>query len=421
MKLSEVFTAGGIPTFTYNDRPHLELESQLQERLAMGNKVISITGPSKIGKTVLWTKVIPENECVFVPGGNIREEKDIWNYILSALDHHSSWTEEEASEEETKQADSLSGGIQASVFPLVKAKADLRNTTTTGEKQTAKTSKSYLVLPSKTATDLLVSHGLTLVIDDFHYIDRKIQSDFIRVVKDPVARRGLGVIICAVPHRDHDALKAEPEMNGRVTQLPIEPWSSDELKEIAEKGFHTLNVSCPPETIDVFIRQSYKSPHLMQEFCSYLCVKNRIFRQQATPITLQQPPNYIKFFKEICNNSTSKQMYETLLKGPETGNRKRKRVEFESGMEGDIYLAIMHALAALLDSNAISTDAVRTKLGDILVPSDVPTKKVVQNTLQKMADIAKESVPGEPPVDYQDDVLHVVDPFFSFYLKWCDK
>lgn len=418
LRIREVFTAGGIPDVTYNDRSNLELESKLLEALALGSRVISITGPTKIGKTVLWKKAIPVDKRVFVPGGIIREEEDIWNHILTKLEHHLSWTEEQTSEEESKQADALSGGVQGSLFGVAKLKTDLKNTTTKGKKQISKISKSFSVSPIDTAIELLKNNNLTLVVDDFHYIDRNIQSNFIRAIKDPITT-GLDVIICAVPHRDHDALKAEPEMTGRVFQLPIKPWEQHELREIAEKGFNALNLTCSSNIIDTFIKESYKSPHLMQEFCAQLCVKNRIFEEQTSPTTLQPPTSYQTFFEGIVNSSNSKEIYETLLEGPSNSDRKMR--QFQNGSEGDIYLAIMHALAELLGLDTITPDLIRGKLREILEPTSVPTLHQVKGTLKKMAELAKDSVPGEPPVDYQDNLLHVVDPFFSFYLKWCDK
>ena len=418
MEMVDVFTAGGLPSVTYHVRDNLGLERKLTQRLKVGGKVISMTGPTKIGKTVLWKKVIPEDKRVFVPGGNIREEIDVWNHILSELGYHSSWTEEQSNEEETKKGDSVGAGVQGTVLGVIKLKTDYKHTHTKGEKQSAKTAKSFSVSPIQTAINLLVENDLVLVIDDFHYIDREIQTRVIRAIKEPITT-GLRVLICAVPHRDHDALKAERDMAGRGFQIPVAPWESIDLKEIAEKGFNALNLTCSPEIIDTFVQESYKSPHLMQEFCLTLCFENSIEEEQQNPTQLQAPSNYDAFFEEIVNSSTSKEIYEKLLEGP--NNRDRKTRYFKNGSEGDIYTAVMHALADLLDSSAISPDVIKRKLQEILEPSSVPNINSIKTVLQKMSDIARDTVDGEPPVDYQDNLLHVVDPFFSFYLKWCEK
>ncbi|EFZ1984509.1 ATP-binding protein, partial [Shigella flexneri] len=71
MKISEVFTAGGVPNITYNSRENLELEDNLTMDLDIQGKIISITGPTKIGKTTLCKKVISMDNLILISGGAI--------------------------------------------------------------------------------------------------------------------------------------------------------------------------------------------------------------------------------------------------------------------------------------------------------------------------------------------------------------
>src|SRR5690554_5092902 len=86
MKATEVFISGGLPTVTYYPRTHLELEKKLMDYIDTGYKLISVTGPTKSGKTVLCTKLIPQEKCVFLSGGAISNENDFWESILNELD-----------------------------------------------------------------------------------------------------------------------------------------------------------------------------------------------------------------------------------------------------------------------------------------------------------------------------------------------
>ena len=54
----EVFTPNDIPTYTYVDRSDLRLEERLNDNLKISKLVVSVSGPSKSGKTVLIKKVI---------------------------------------------------------------------------------------------------------------------------------------------------------------------------------------------------------------------------------------------------------------------------------------------------------------------------------------------------------------------------
>ena len=59
----------------------------------------------------------------------------------------------------------------------------------------------------------------------------------------------------------------------------------------------------------------------------------------------------------------------------------------------------------------------RRGLQEVLV--DEPQQHEVTRVLEKMDEIAKERE-GEPVIDYikKQGELHLVDPFFRFYLRW---
>lgn len=255
------------------------------------------------------------------------------------------------------------------------------------------------------------------MIDDFHYCDPDIQTEIIRALKEPIGS-GLRVILCSVPHRGVDSIKVEKEMEGRVIQLSIEPWERDELYEISKKGFNALDIECPDSVIQNFISESYKSPHLMQDFCYWLCRVNKIREKQPFKQQLPEDVDFEDFYLRLVKDHASKDLYDKLVAGPP---RDRKQREFQNGSEGDIYYAVMIALSYLTHETEITVDTVREKLKEILVPSSMPNKTQVNQVLQKMSDLAKDHTNREPAIDFQGDRVYIVDPFFSFYLKWSEK
>jgi hypothetical protein len=52
MKVKDVFTRGRFPTVTYVEDHLIEKKKQLEDTLDAGSVLISISGPSKSGKTV---------------------------------------------------------------------------------------------------------------------------------------------------------------------------------------------------------------------------------------------------------------------------------------------------------------------------------------------------------------------------------
>lgn len=67
----------------------------------------------------------------------------------------------------------------------------------------------------------------------------------------------------------------------------------------------------------------------------------------------------------------------------------------------------------------MSYEEIRAQLRDVL-QDDLPQAHEVTRVLQKMTEIAREQISGEPVIEWDDEqkLLHVIDPFFAFYLRW---
>jgi len=417
MKISEVFTAGGVPNITYNSRENLELEDNLIMDLDIQGKIISITGPTKIGKTTLCKKVISMDNLILVSGGAIKSGEILWSSIIDKMVIPNGWSKDKGNEKEKKETTTFKAMIEAGFSGLFKGRVEGADTQSESEKNTTKESENFTPNPMNVAIQSLLKTGKVLLIDDFHYCNPEVQTEIIRALKEPVGS-GLKVILCSVPHRGVDSIKVEKEMEGRVIQLSIDPWERDELYEISKKGFDALNIECPDSVIQDFISESYKSPHLMQEFCYWFCRTNKIREKQQIKQQLPEDVDFEEFYLKVVKIHASKDLYDKLVAGPK---RERKQREFQNGSEGDVYYAVMIALSYLTHETEITVDRVREQLKELLVPSSMPNKTQVNQVLQKMSELAKDHTDREPALDFQGDRVYIVDPFFSFYLKWCDK
>jgi len=408
-KASEVFIAGGQPSITYNPRKKYKLEEQLIEYLDTGYKLLSISGPTKSGKTVLCRKIIPTSKGIWIPGGQIQTETDFWTTVLDKLGTPINYTIESGSENSRTIAGQFDGGIN---FGIASSKGHISRSKT--GKTTQKISEQFVRNPRIFAIQQLLEAKVPLVIDDFHYIPREVQSSIVRALKDPIFE-GLRVVIIAVPHRAYDAVRVEKEMTGRVTQLQIPLWTPDELKEIPQKGFPELNAHCPEATIERFTRESFGSPHLIQEFCLRLCYDNDLREQSDNLTFILEPGDYAQFFKRIAL-SASKLAFERLASGPRPRTDRIIR-DFSDGSKGDIYVAILKALAQTGPKTEIQYEEIRAGLRNVLV-GQLPKANEVTRVLGKMSEIAREQKDGEPVLEWVNNTLYIADPFFAFYLKW---
>ncbi len=64
MGIQQIFAPNDTPTVTYVDRGYRMLEQKIRDYYEIPNVVVSVSGPSKSGKTVLIKKVVPEDYLI---------------------------------------------------------------------------------------------------------------------------------------------------------------------------------------------------------------------------------------------------------------------------------------------------------------------------------------------------------------------
>src|SRR5215210_4326691 len=86
IRMRKVFVPGGQPEHTYVARTQLQLEPKL--RAASDNlcKLVTVTGPTKCGKSVLTQKIYPRDQNVWIDGGSVDQEDDFWGQIVDQLE-----------------------------------------------------------------------------------------------------------------------------------------------------------------------------------------------------------------------------------------------------------------------------------------------------------------------------------------------
>jgi len=67
-----VFVAGSAPRITYNPRDDRHLEREVTLYLDQGpGRALSVSGPTKSGKTVLVERLLPRDEAIWMEGPDL--------------------------------------------------------------------------------------------------------------------------------------------------------------------------------------------------------------------------------------------------------------------------------------------------------------------------------------------------------------
>jgi hypothetical protein len=73
----DVFVAGATPSITYNPRDDRHLEKEMSGYLEQGpGRALTVSGPTKSGKTVLVERSLPQDEAIWMEGPDLRSVDD---------------------------------------------------------------------------------------------------------------------------------------------------------------------------------------------------------------------------------------------------------------------------------------------------------------------------------------------------------
>lgn len=408
LKYSEIFVPGGFPRHTYNPRDARKIEEQLAEVKENLCKLVTVTGNTKSGKTVLTRKILPIDEAVWVDGGAVKVEDDLWSSVLEQLD---AYTDHETGAE-AGATSTISGKAKAGAnYIVVKGEGEVGV-----EHERAKstsTGRARKVSNRVAALAALRQEARPLVIDDFHYLPKDLQGGVVRALK-PLVFDGVPVVLIAIPHRRYDAVRVEREMTGRILPMIIPTWSESELSFIPSKGFPLLLMDVPDSIALALAKQAIGSPHLMQEFCRGIA-KHATSNQIAA---IEPDLDLTPIFRDVAN-TIGRPIFEKLAKGPRQRSDRVKR-KLKNGGEADIYELVIHALAHLKpDLVTLEYEDLRAAIREV-ASGNIPQLHEVARVLKHMATIASTDQSSTPVIDFDetDKKLHITDPFFAFYLRW---
>jgi hypothetical protein len=396
----EVFVAGGQPTITYVHREEEHIERSFARAVATPNQIVSLSGPTKTGKTVLCKRILGDRQFVWIDGGQIVSSDAFWDKVAGELNI--------PAEIETSEGSETGLGIQGSV-PLI--------TTASGSRlYRSQTTERRRVDSMASAISTLLENKIMLVIDDFHYLDEEVRRVIMRNVKGGVFS-GLKVILLSVTHRVFDAIKAESELTGRFTAIALPHWSGTDLAKVPKLGFDALKVKLPDELVSKLCDEAQENPFLMQKFCWEICFDLGIEESQLLAGKAVPKDYPIDEMLRRISNDAGLPIYRKLAAGPQSRKVRAKR-PLRNGGTADIYQAILLALAATGPKAVVPYDELRAELSTLLI-EQVPQKHEITSALKHLSRLSRE-FGKEAAIDWDEDnrEVNVIDPYLRFYLRW---
>lgn len=404
-----VFTPGRMPDVTYNPRTDHDVEGAIRRYLENQGAALTVSGPTKSGKTVVVERVLPRDEALWVPGGDLASVDDLWQRVIEFLDLYDqvAWT--------SGSSDGETAGVSATIGApgIASVSGNLGSTGSTSSQITRGAQRPAAVV----AREALSSWKVPLVIDDFHYVPDELKVHLVRAIKGLIT--DTPVVMIAVPHDAFRVVREETDMLGRLWQQQITPWSIDELIYIARSGLAALNlVDSDDRLAREFASNSLGAPFLMQQLCLDYCLSNEIRETVGTQRAVSLPSDLEAFYRDIATRYVPG-VFDQLRRGPRTKGQPRLPRKLKNGSSTDIYGAVLYGIARSGAVREIATQRLARTIGEHFEAQGTPSTQNVAFALGQMKTIAEQNKGNsDPALAYVDDTLFISDPFLSFYLRF---
>lgn len=411
LSVHDVFVPNSQPIHTYVDRSESQIEEKLKDAFEIRNMVVSVSGPSKSGKTVLVKRVVNGDYLIPISGSAIKSSQDLWEKVLA-------WMEAPS---EVSYSDSTEYGGSANAegggkigIPFV-AEGQAKGGATVSASKKMENTKTVKIDPQIQVTKEISDSDFVIFIDDFHYIDRSLQIDIAKQVKT-AAENGVKICIASVPHRSEDVVRANSELRGRLSAIDLSYWSVSELEQIGKIGFPLLNIDLASSAVNRLAKEAFGSPQLMQSLCLSLCLEKMIRKEQEKPVRIEINE---KDFRGIFERTSAQTNYSKVLNvmhdGPKERGQERKTFEFIDGSTGDVYRSILLAIKSDSASLALKYDEIMDRIKRICKDSS-PVGSSVTTSLSKMYELV-DTISSSMVIEWDENILDIVDPYFLFYLR----
>lgn len=416
MLVNEVFTPGTTPKYTYFERTQENLEFQLLEGMETPGFICSLSGPSKSGKTVLCEKVAGKR-MLLITGSGIKTETTFWQRLRQRLDMPLNQTIGTVEERTVGGELEVKGKVGFLGLGGAEGGGRGKMESKLGDQE----QKNFEGPDGVAILSHLRTNNIPLVVDDFHYIERQTQKTLIEYFKE-AAREGNSIVLVSVTHRADAAIRANPDILGRLYCIDIPAWGDDELREIATKGFKLLNLSIDEQVINRVIKESCQSPQLMQLLCNRLC-RVLLKIEEALPdknhLSVSPSESQLDMLLEDTTRVTNCDFpISVLLSGARQRGKQRKIYKFKDGDEGDLYRVILTAISCSDPVLKLTLSKIKTIVDKIVI--DPPIATHLERVVDQMYLIVQEKLEDQVVLEWEPDrsTLYITEPHFLYYLRW---
>lgn len=417
--LQEVFGVSKQRVLSYLER---EAVDGFFVKALASDKQIIVYGSSKQGKTSLVDKHLPYQSNVLVSCTPKYEATDIYKAIL----RNEKIQLETGSEKST--------GIESKVSVTTKFRAILPlfgsgEAGASGEiggKSEKKTSveaiEVNLALPQE-ITHLLekVNFKKFIILENFHYLSLDVQKALAFDLRS-FQELAIRFVILGVWREKNRLTQFNGDLQDRIIEVPVEPWSTQEFKEVIRIGSEKLNVQIADHIQSNLIESAFDSIGVVQELTKEVCAGAGVQETQRELKKIEDLALLETAVEKKTEDYSGRHLraLENIAEG-----RKTKRATEDSI---PLYLPYYSVKAWLHFPFEQVVKGIRREQLEEQIKKDHHRAKDVRpsdmsNLLHNFAELQSEKGIIPPIFDYDQNTrtMRIVDSTFYFFLRHVDK
>jgi hypothetical protein len=247
-----------------------------------------------------------------IPCNTLKTLQDVYSEILYELN---SFYEAEKTQSSAKNSN-ITGEL-SSIMGILTAKINTQLGTSDNL-----SNKQVLISQPRISCTLVIKFlkqsKKIIFLEDFHYANPDLKaalSEDLKAFSDDKCPW----ILVGVQHKTSELLSYNLDLQQRISELPVEGFTGEQLQKIIELGETALNIRFSDEIRDCIIGEAIGSASIVQNICQRICLIKNISETQINCINIDELSIFEQACKEITDNNKS--YYERAIKTISLGGR----------------------------------------------------------------------------------------------------
>jgi hypothetical protein len=419
VKLEEVFGVSNKRVLSYLER---EAVDGFFLKAVKSDKQIIVYGSSKQGKTSLVDKHVPYESNVVVSCTPKFEATDIYKSILRREGIEIETSSESSSGSSSKLGISTKFKALIPFFGSGEAGAKGEVSGESGQRKIFNSIEINLALPQDIANLLQkIKFKKFIILENFHYLSFSVQKALAFDLRS-FQELGIRFVILGVWREKNRLTQFNGDLQDRIIEVPVEPWSTQEFLEVIRIGSELLNIVIDPNIQALLIESAFDSIGVVQELVKEVCAGAGV--EEAVPEPMEIADK--KLYEQAVAKKTSDYSARHLRALEDIAEGRKSKKATEDSIP--LYLPYYTVKAWLKFSFEQVVSGIRREQLEAQIKQDHHREKDVRpsdmsNLLHNFAELQSGKGIIPPIFDYDQNTrtMRVVDSTFYFFLRHVNR